>query len=65
MGGRCSLLIWGTKGQRLSALDIEVEIRFPGFRVTPYHTYGLPLQGTQDFIKLFLYPLRKELIYTY
>ena len=32
IGGRCSLLILRSKGQRSSALDIKVEIRFPGSR---------------------------------
>jgi hypothetical protein len=33
----------GSKGHRSSALDIEVEIWFLGSRVTPDHTYGLPM----------------------
>jgi hypothetical protein len=32
MGGRCSLLILRSKGRRSSALEIKVEIRFPGSR---------------------------------
>ena len=32
IGGRCTLLILRSKGQRSSELDIKVEIRFPGFR---------------------------------
>jgi hypothetical protein len=45
MGGRCSLLILRSKGQRSSALDIKVEIWFPGSRPlslhpeSPYHTH--------------------------
>jgi hypothetical protein len=32
MGGRCSLLILRSNGQRSSTLDIRVEIQFPGSR---------------------------------
>jgi hypothetical protein len=39
--GRCSLLNMGSKGQRSSALDIEVEIWFHGSRVTPYHKWDV------------------------
>jgi hypothetical protein len=42
----------GSKGQKSSALNIEVELWFPGsivfnpfhFKI-PYHTYGLPMGG--------------------
>jgi hypothetical protein len=52
MGGRCSLLNFGSKGQRSSALDIEVAIWFPGlitlryqFHIeSPYHTFGLSME---------------------
>jgi hypothetical protein len=39
MGGRCSLLNLGSKGQKSNTLDIEVKIWFPGSRVTPYMTH--------------------------
>jgi hypothetical protein len=32
MGGRCSLLILRSKGQRSSALEIKIEIQSPGSR---------------------------------
>jgi hypothetical protein len=70
MGGRCSLLILGSKGPRSSALDIEVEIWLQDSRVTPYHTYGLSwdlryLRFYQAQVSKTSYPFRKELIYTY
>jgi hypothetical protein len=51
IGGRSSLLILRSKGQRSSALDIKVEILFPALDTypyhleSPYHTYRLPMGG--------------------
>jgi hypothetical protein len=54
------------KDQFSSALDIEVEIWFQGSRVTLYHTYGLPMGcKVPKILFIFLYPLRKEGIFTY
>jgi hypothetical protein len=45
MGLKCSLLIMELKGQRSSALVIEVEIWFLGSKMLPYYSYGLPMGG--------------------
>jgi hypothetical protein len=39
--------------KRSIALDIEVEIWFSGSRVTPYHTYRLPLDVTVRYPRFY------------
>jgi hypothetical protein len=79
--GGCSQLTLGSKGQRSRALDIEVATRFLGSRTLPFPlritiSHLWTIHGTNKISIKFevsrlkakcigLYPLRKEVIYTY
>jgi hypothetical protein len=70
MEGSCFLSNLVSKGQRSSALDIEVENSFPGSRVLSFPLRDTKSQiwtthekkGIKDLIEPFLYPFRKEVL---